>query len=161
MHDLGDRQATAMSVKMIAAITSHGEENIHGELSCSYFHEPIVFTCLVRMIEIMETTFDVTGFPEKHLLPRTFRKPKQRVRKHEINLHEHIKKIQKNVAGTVSGKLKSSFEIMVQFRHNAEWQGQIHWIEEGITRKFSGIVEMLMLINAALSKHHMQAQAAV
>ncbi|MCL2222741.1 MAG: hypothetical protein FWC20_10560 [Oscillospiraceae bacterium] len=159
MHDSDNKQATAMSVKMIATITSHEDENISGELTCHHFNEPIEFTCLVRMIEIMEKTFDNTGFPEKHLLPRTFHKSKQRLRKHELNLHDHIKKIQTDIVGMVSHKVKSSFEIVVQFRHNAEWQGQIHWIEKGITKKFSGIVEMLMLINSALPKH--EAQVAV
>ena len=145
-----DQPITAMSVKMIATITSNTDGKISGELDCAYFSEPYVFSSLVRMIEVMETTFDTKGYPEKHLLPRSFHKAKQRMKKHEIDLYEHIKQVNETVVKVSADGKISSFEILVQFRHNAEWQGQIHWVERDTTKKFESIVEMVKLIDEAL-----------
>jgi len=148
-HD--HKHVTAMSVKMYAVATLKNDGCITGELDCKYFEEPFSFNSLVGMIEIMETTFDTKGFPEKHLLPRTFGKAKRRFRKHELDLNAHLKN---NV--TVENDIGSAgktcnFEISVKFRHNAEWQGSIHWVEKNVTKPFSGIIELLKLMDKALS----------
>jgi len=148
--DFGDKQATAMSVKMVATVSSYADGHIRGELSCKYFNKPFVFNCLMQMIEVMETTFDTAGFPEKQLSPRTFHELKQKEKRHELSLHEHLKKKQADYGESASGETISSFEITVKFRHNAEWQGIIHWREQGTTKNFSSIVEMVNLLDAAL-----------
>jgi len=150
MLNLSDKQATAMSVKMIATISSYADGHIRGELSCHYFNKPFVFTCLMHLIEVMETTFDTAGFPEKQLSPRTFHEAKHREKRHDVSLHEHLKKKQTDYGESAEGETISSFEITVQFRHNAEWQGMIHWLEKGTTKNFSSIVEMVNLLDAAL-----------
>jgi len=145
------KNITAMSVKMIAEITPVEGGGLHGELDCSYFEEPFVFTSLIRMIEMMETTFDTKGFPEKHMLPRTFGKAKERLRKHELDLHAHVKDNSAEKAQTKTDSKKCTFEISVRFRHNAEWQGSIIWIEKDVTKQFSSILELLKLMDHALS----------
>ena len=151
------KHVTAMSVKMIATVTREDGGCLNGELDCRYFEEPFEFTNLMSMIEMMETTFDTKGFPEMHMLPRTFGKAKQRLRKHELDLQEHAKKraavkgdtdVQEQ--GKQNGK-SNTFEITVKFRHNAEWQGTIHWVEKDVTKQFSSIVEMIKLMDNALT----------
>jgi len=153
--------------------------NIKGELSCKYFDEPFKFSSLMSMIEMMETTFDAKGFPEKHMLPRTFGKEKPRIRKHEVDLDELLRKYtsleeasdagEHSGAGGHSGRSEAgenrdagdlpeakdktcSFDISVRFRHNAEWQGSIHWIERNVTKQFSSIVELIKLMDNALAE---------
>jgi len=146
---------TASSVKMLAEITQGDDGGIYGKLDCKYFEEPFVFTGLLRMIEMMETVFDIKGFPEKQLLPRAFGKEKQRLRKNEIDLSELAKE---RTLKKGSAQLKTqcpdgktcNFEIYVRTRHNAEWQGSIHWVEKDVTKKFSSIVELLRHIDNAL-----------
>jgi len=140
-----------MSVKMRAVITPDGEGGIHGELNCVYFEEPFVFTSLIRMIEMMETTFDTKGFPEKHMLPRTFGKAKQRFRKHELDLSNHLKENTTVLSRSKSGDNTCSFDISVRFRHHAEWQGHILWLEKDVTKRFSSVVELIKLIDSALA----------
>ena len=145
------KHVTAMSVKMLAVVTLSDEGVLHGQLDCMYFEEPFTFTSLVRMIEIMETTFDTKGYPEKHLLPRTFGKAKQRIRKHELDLHAHVKEKSAVKAQPKPDGKTCSFEISVRFRHNAEWQGSILWFEKAVTKQFSSIVELIKLMDNALT----------
>jgi len=145
------KHVTAMSVKMSAVATLNNDGCITGELDCKYFEEPFSFNSVMGMIEIMETTFDTKGFPEKHLLPRTFGKAKKRLRKHELDLNTHLKD---NIIGKETGDSDSktgNFEITVKFRHNAEWQGNIHWMEKNVTKQFSSIIELIRLMDEALS----------
>jgi len=150
MTGVRNENVTAKSVKMIATIISYADGNIRGELDCRHFEEPFVFTSLVRMIGVMETTFDTKGYPEKHLLPRSFRKSKLRMKKHELDINQCIKELQTNISDSAIGEKKVTFEIVVQFRHNAEWQGEIHWVEKDTTKGFESIVELIKLIDDAL-----------
>jgi len=149
------KHVTAMSVKMQAAVKRTNDGNLLGELNCKFFEEPVVFSSLMNMIEIMETTFDAKGFPEKQMLPRTFGKGKRRVRKHEAELPALLKD-EELVKGrtssiTADGEV-CSFEILVNYRHNAEWQGNIKWLERDVTKRFSSIVELIKLIDNALEE---------
>jgi len=146
-----NKPVTAMSLKMIAEITLDDDGGIHGELDSIYFKELFTFTSIVRMIEMMETTFDFKGFPEKQMNPRSFSGAVKRFEKHEFDLHTHA---EENAAfkdkPRPDGKT-CTFEISVRYRHNAEWQGSIHWVEKDTTKDFASIVEMVKLINEALA----------
>jgi hypothetical protein len=141
---------TELSVKMRAEIVSHGDGQLRGELHSMYFEEPYVFTSLVRMIEMMETTFDAKGFPEKHLLPRTFGKPKKRLKHSELDINKHIKETAVVEDWPTPDGVKCTFDISVRYRHSAEWQGRIYWVERDITWEFMSVLEMLKHIDNAL-----------
>jgi len=143
---------TAMSLKMIAEITLDKDGDIHGELDSIYFKEPFTFTSIVRMIEMMETTFDFKGFPEKQLHPRSFSEAVKRFNRHEFDLHAHAEEKSAFKDRPKPDGKTCTFEIVVRFRHNAEWQGSILWVERGSAKEFASIVEMTKLINKALSR---------
>ena len=152
------KHVTAASVKMCAVVTLNNDGTLHGQLESKFFDEPFVFTNLMSMIEMMETTFDTKGYPEKHLLPRSFGKSKRRIKKHELDLSALAKERTsfKEKAALASQEGTDSktcaFEILVNFRHNAEWQGNIRWLEEDVTKQFSSVVELVKLIDNALSE---------
>ena len=145
-----NENVTAMSVKMQAEIVSYADGQLRGELHSIYFEEPFVFTSLVRMIEMMETTFDTKGFPEKQMLPRTFGKPKERLRKNQLDLNARAKETTVTDALPESEGLKRTFEISVRYRYSAEWQGNIQIVEKNETKAFASILEMLKIIDDAL-----------
>jgi len=190
-----------MSMKMHAVVKLNNG-NLQGELNCKYFEEPFKFSSFMSMIDMMETTFDAKGFPEKHMLPRTFGDSKPRIRKHEMDLNTLVKEYSlkhesgsagessigavgigsggaaSDGAGAVgatsdgsgavgatsdgsgavgatsqtSAEKTCTFDILVKFRHNAEWQGSIHWIEKDVTKQFSSIVELIKLMDNALAE---------
>ena len=139
------------SLKMMAIINMCAEGRLYGELDCEYFDEPFVFSGLVRMIEMMETTFDIKGYPENYLLPRSFKKARQRMERHEIDLHEQMEDKKAAQINNEPICKTCNLEILVRFRQNAEWQGQIYWAEQDSTKEFSSIVEMSRVIDEALA----------
>ena len=157
MSGNGYKHVTAMDMKMVAKIKKADDGSIHGELTCKYFEEPFTFTNLMKMIEMMETTFDTKGYPERQFLPRAFGNTNRRLRKNEIDLPAFVK--EQNFTGeAAAAKIQQStdgkvctFEILVRFRNNAEWQGSVHWLEIDSIKRFSSIVELVKSIDSALS----------
>jgi len=163
--DDAEVNVTARTVKMLAKITSSENGQFHGELDSEFFKEPFVFAGFMNMVELMETTFDSKGIPEKQLLPRSFGKARLRMRKNEVDLNKFLAEKQgiqgkqrkrRNEAASQQDTGEPTpycptFEILVRFRHNAEWQGEIRWVEKSMVNYFSSIVEMAKLMDEALS----------
>ena len=57
------------------------------------------------------------------------------------------------------GSTKGTFEISVKFMQNATWQGQIHWVEKNQKQNFRSALEMLKLMDEALSDSSDKTQA--
>lgn len=53
--------------------------------------------------------------------------------------------------GSYSGQSGSSFLIRIQYRQNASWQGMIQWLDGKKSRHFRSFLEMVMLMQEALS----------
>jgi len=49
------------------------------------------------------------------------------------------------------GSTKGTFEISVKFMQNSTWQGQIHWVEKNQKQNFRSALEMLKLMDEALT----------
>ncbi|MCL2249531.1 MAG: hypothetical protein FWC13_09695 [Oscillospiraceae bacterium] len=52
-----------------------------------------------------------------------------------------------------------TFEISVKFMQNATWQGQIHWIERNQKQHFRSALEMLKLMDEALTESQQDKKA--
>ena len=50
------------------------------------------------------------------------------------------------------GSTKGTFEISVKFMQNSTWQGQIHWVEKDQKQSFRSALEMLKLMDEALTE---------
>jgi len=50
------------------------------------------------------------------------------------------------------GGSKCTFEISVKFKQNATWQGQILWAERNLKQNFRSVLEMLKLMDEAISE---------
>ena len=56
------------------------------------------------------------------------------------------------------GSTKGTFEISVKFMQNSTWQGQIHWVEKNLKQNFRSALEMLKLMDEALTETEESAQ---
>ena len=139
---------TAVSLQMRAEIIKNDEGIIKGELHSQYLDAPYVFPDLVNMIYKMEEIFDTNGFPQAFLSPRSFKGGKRGVVKHELEGSGSMDLQSQDVPGSV----KCTFEITVGFRQNATWQGRILWVEKNVTQSFRSVLEMLKLMDEALSE---------
>ena len=53
-------------------------------------------------------------------------------------------------SGTQKGTL-ATFQVRVIFRQNASWQGSVSWLEEGREESFRSALELLLLMDSAVS----------
>jgi len=156
-----------MDMKMIAKIKKTNDGVLHGELNCKFFEEPFLFSNIMDMVEMMEIAFDTKGFPERQFLPRAFGDKTHRIRKNEIDLPTLVKErsLPQIPASKQQPGIVCTFEILVRYRHNAEWQGSVHLLEKNITTQFKSIIELVMYIDNALSdtvtcSHHLSPDGA-
>jgi len=142
---------TSMSVKMKAEIMYYGRGLLRGVLHSIYMEAPYEFNSLVRMIDKMEEIFDAKKFPSTFLKPRTFSSAKRVAKKGEAEGHRAPGEAFAPIPFEDMSGTKSTFEIIVRFRQNATWQGQILWVEENLRQDFKCVLEMLKLIDEALT----------
>ena len=51
-----------------------------------------------------------------------------------------------------SGGGNCTFQVTVRFRQNSTWQGSILWMEQNETQNFRSVLEMLRLMDEALTE---------
>jgi len=66
----------------------------------------------------------------------------------EVFMKENIR--QNNLRDT--DNINTAFEVMVYNKQNATWQGRIQWIDQKQKQNFRSELEMLKLMNEALSE---------
>ena len=138
---------TAMSIQMKTEIITYGKGAIRGELYSRYLEEPYVFVDMFNMIQKMEEIFDTNGFPQAFLSPRYFKGGKHGIRKISGERNDTMSQ---EIHNDAEAK-KCTFEVTVRFRQNATWQGQILWAEKNVKQNFRSVLEMLKLMDEALS----------
>jgi len=69
-------------------------------------------------------------------------------------LNEKDKPAIRHDAGSTIG----TFEITVKFTQNATWQGHIYWVEKNKKQSFRSAMEMLKLMDEALSEKAIEGQ---
>ena len=144
---------TAMSTRMRATIIPFSNGAIIGELRSRFIDEPYRFTSLIQMIRKMEDIFDIKKFPQSSVKLRSFDKTPQGNEKREAE--SRIPMIDNNTDATVTDNQENArctFEIAVRFRQNASWQGEILWAERNMKQNFRSVLEMLKLMDEALTE---------
>ena len=142
---------TAASIQMRAEIVSYGNNTLKGALYSVFLSTPFEFVSLIQMIYKMEAIFDTHGFPEAFMTPRTFGIAKNNKKKHELDGSKEMKDMMNSKIQFEPGGSKCTFEITVRFRQNATWQGQIIWAERNLKQNFRSVLEMLKLMDEAVS----------
>jgi len=150
---------TAVKMTMIAEIVYYEGGMIKGELFSRYLEAPYKFTSLIRMIYKMEEIFDSMKFPGAFMSPRTFGGKKGHAKKGGLEKKEAMKENADIVVKNDARGSKCTFEISVRYRQNATWQGQILWVEKNLQQSFRSVLEMLKLMDEALTEGEDDARA--
>ena len=146
---------------MLAEIITYSSGLMRGKLHSKYLEEPYEFSDLMQMIEKMEEIFNEKRFPEAFLSPRIFDQAKKEVKKKNNTERTDVMKVTKiqDEQQSQSGR-KCTFEISVKFRQNATWQGTILWAEKDMKQSFRSVLEMLKLMDEAISEGAEEVQVA-
>ena len=156
MEPVNNEIVTSVKMRMLAEIV-RCDSMIRGVLHSQYLETPYEFTSLYKMIEKMEEIFDAKKFPGAYMSPRSFGVTKGGAKKSEVETKEVMKESEKSVVISEAHGSKCTFEIMVRYRQNATWQGQIHWLEKNLQQSFRSVLEMLKLMDEALTEGEVDA----
>ena len=124
----------------------------NGDFSGSLWHQyatrPLTFSGAMEMIFQMEDLYDQWNFPQRSTHCRSFRYiPEQEERTPSF---KRGKKMNLHNVQDKRGK-QGTFIVQVQYRQNSSWQGQVIWAEENRREHFRSALELMKLIDSALS----------
>ena len=120
---------------------------LQGRIYQCYQKDPIPFTTVVEMIRESEKFFDAIAFPQASTRTRS-------LVDQEINTSMQPTVRPKRVVDPLEvmanqGEI-GTFITNVRFRQNAEWQGELLWVEQDEKTFFSNTLEMIKKIDKAL-----------
>lgn len=128
-----------------------------GETKARIYHryskEAAEISSLEEMIFYMEDFFNKINFPFPGTEERSFRTVKKEAEEKErmIKVMEDEELLEKHgEAGT--------FIIRVQQRQHSSWQGLVTWVDENKTVSFRSALELIKLIDGALSEEKSKAE---
>jgi len=133
---------------MILCIDSYTGGVPCGRFYNRYREEAQNFRSLIQMLILMEKKLDEEDFPQAYEKIRTFG---------PLCTAEHT---EEKTPFARRGKL-ASFSIRLLFRQNASWQGSIRWLEGNEEKSFRSVLEMVFLLDSALSRSSENSPACV
>lgn len=109
---------------------------IQGRFYHPYHDKGKTFLSLIQLLTDMEQTLDSMNFPQSFTAMRYFAPP-------PIGSAEPTE-------SPTQGEL-ATFSIRVLFRQNASWQGSVIWHEKNIEQPFRSALELIFLMDSALT----------
>ena len=117
-----------------------------GEIWDQYDNKPLEFRNMTDMLLHMEKLYDKWNFPQSSTQTRTFRDDGAGRGGPKASLEErHTDWIWER-----KGRL-ATFVVHVKYRQNAEWQGDILWVERQKKVSFDSSLTLVKLIDNAVS----------
>lgn len=115
------------------------EEEMTGRAYTPLCAEEVPFTGVQELLIKLDNVFDESGYPQTYTAKRTFHKPVWRKKQYQ-GIPEPYLSTQDILNQKGSWK---TFDVIINTRRNASWQGILHNKSEGITIKFNGELELL------------------
>lgn len=107
------------------------------------FSEPVQFRGVIQFLLEMERLLSDMRFPEPFAQTRSFAPTEP--------------SSAGAAAGIEQGRL-ATFNLRVLFRQNASWQGSVRWLEGRREESFRSVLELLLMMNSALSQERTGAE---
>ncbi len=126
-------------------VDTHRQGEASGRMFHRFSREPEQFRDSGHLLKQMEALFDRIGYPQAATRRRSFfPQPEVYQQKGEVARVMEADEIigQRGEKGT--------FIVHVQYRQNATWQGNVTWVDRGVTQNFRSALELLKLIDGAL-----------
>lgn len=120
-------------------VTSYRDRCLKGILNGALFNGNRMFGSAIELLCQLEAAMDQVKLPQRNEGIRVFRATEQLAREETGLMAE-----EKTPA-------IASFQISIMFRQNATWQGYLFWVDQGMEAHFRSVLELLKLIDNALS----------
>jgi len=122
----------------------------NGEMSGRLYHkyqkEPNTFGHFMDMVKELEKLYDAIDYPQATSYKRSFLKEAKTV---AVKKEDLVAVWESRTLGELKGEL-ATFYVLVKGRANATWQGEVIWVEKGISKKFRSVMELMILMDNAL-----------
>lgn len=122
-------------------ITICVDEYIDGVMRGRFYHRSLeggrTFHSIVQFLLETERMLDAAESPKAYAARRLFADPLTQPAESSDELCQ-------------TGKL-ATFAVRVIFRQNAGWQGSVTWLEGGQEQSFRSVLELLLLLDSALT----------
>ena len=123
----------------ILCIDAYENKILSGRAYNQAFEGGIVFNSTIELLKRMEEMLDETQFPQAFAEKRTFWQTDSKTEPEYSD--------DKNMTGKTA-----TFLLRIIFRQNSSWQGSVVWCENKKAEQFRSVLELLMLLDNALSK---------
>lgn len=144
--------------KTLICVDQVVNNDVRGRLFNPYRKDPVLFYGAWGMLQEMENMLDAFGFPAASFQNRSFRKKNGERPEIPAKDKEMKRFMSDDIFRQASGN-RATFVVQVQFRQNATWQGSIVWLEQEKSQRFRSALEMLKLIDEAVSTENEQTGA--
>lgn len=124
------------------SVTSYQNKVMEGTIITPLYDEPIPFCGMVHFVKQMEKLQDELEYPQANERQRSFQGREDG--------GTHLPEA-RAINVTVSTTALATFQLTIQFRQNASWQGSILWEEKQESAFFRSVLELMMLFDSALA----------
>ena len=121
----------------LVCIDEYDHKVLSGRIISPYYEGCISFESTIEFLLRMETILEEMNWPQSFSSIRSFKTTEEKLKP---VVHESVKE----------GKL-ATFYLRVLFRQNASWQGSVVWHEKMQVESFRSVLELLTLMDSALS----------
>lgn len=97
------------------------------------------FHSLTQLIVGMEHILDSANYPQSFTAVRSFSPISE-------------PKLESPADGAIKKGKAATFVVKILFRQHTSWQGTITWMEEKCEQTFRSVLELILLMNSALTK---------
>lgn len=122
---------------ILLSVASYENKEISGTAVCPALHRRCVFSNLTQLLLKMEDMLNELNTPQRAMELRTFGSWREQPSPQE----------ERESAGPVLATMK----VTVLFRQNASWQGTVEWTEQRMEAHFRSVLELIMLMDSALT----------
>ena len=119
-------------------VDDYSDGILYGRIYNPYFGKEISFSSTMEFLKKLDSMLEKMNFPQSFSVGRVF-KPIQ-----EAGTDGPP------ITGPQTGKI-ATFALRILFRQNASWQGSISWSEGNQEESFRSVLELLFLMDSALS----------
>lgn len=129
----------------IIQVQSYTNKNLQGVLYSPYWNVRLEFQNLTQLLFLMEEQMDHMKFPQKSTQDRCFGSNPQK--------EESVRLVR-----DTEREVMATFQVKVLFRQSASWQGKLFWSEGKQEIAFRSALELVKLMDSALSPSSMDHQ---
>ena len=112
---------------------------LEGRFYNPYLKDALHFSSAIDLIKMIDSMLDDMKFPQAFNSLRRFSSAPVEA-SDTASLQEH-------------GKL-ATFNLRIMFRQNSSWQGTVSWVDGRLEESFRSVLELLILMDSALTSEH-------